>query len=229
MFEDIGGKIKTLAAVTFVIVAVVFFILGCILMYNSMILLGLLVAAIGFGIGYIGSFFIYGFGQLIQNTDIIVSDIKRRRKQEEAEKTASVHAPEKRQAPVFTPKTVPTYAANAPAAPAPSAYASNPSSAPASSAYASNPSAAPASIDESRRNNLDVPVRINKNGSGQVGCPLCGAMQRDNRFRCFSCGVRFVNGQPGVPFWCGNCGKEGPFDEECPECKSTMKVFNEYD
>lgn len=29
-----------------------------------------------------------------------------------------------------------------------------------------------------------------------------------------------------VPYWCGKCGKSGPYEEKCPECGSTMKLYN---
>lgn len=29
-----------------------------------------------------------------------------------------------------------------------------------------------------------------------------------------------------APYWCGKCGHDGPYDENCPMCGSTIKRFN---
>ena len=74
MFDNIGGKIKTLAKVicwigiiTSVITGIVFAISD-----DDMILYGLLIAVGGSLISWIGSFFTYGFGELIENSSKLV-------------------------------------------------------------------------------------------------------------------------------------------------------------
>jgi len=71
-----------------------------------------------------------------------------------------------------------------------------------------------------------VPVKLFKKGNGKVFCPQCGTEQNDDRYRCFNCGVTFVNQQPGIPYWCGECGVPGPYEGNCPKCNSDHKIFN---
>jgi len=75
MFDNIGGKIKTLARVVCWIGIIGFIISGLITMCTneSMILPGILTAVIGSFLSWIGSFMVYGFGQLIENTDTLVA------------------------------------------------------------------------------------------------------------------------------------------------------------
>ncbi|MBQ2433964.1 MAG: hypothetical protein II266_05995 [Clostridia bacterium] len=104
------------------------------------------------------------------------------------------------------------FVAAAPAAAAPVAAAPKPT--------------APAPVQRIKVDTPDVPVKVTKNGSGDLICPACGTQQRDNRFRCLKCGVKFINGQPSIPYWCGSCGQEGPFEGACPKCNSTVKIMN---
>ncbi len=69
MFDNIGGKIKVLAKVVCWIGIVVSVILG-LLTGNS--ITALLTMVIGSVASWVGSFMTYGFGQLIENTDILV-------------------------------------------------------------------------------------------------------------------------------------------------------------
>ena len=71
MFENIGGKIKTLAKVVCWIGIIVSVILGLGLLSRNAIT-ALLFIGIGSLGSWIGSFMTYGFGQLIENTDILV-------------------------------------------------------------------------------------------------------------------------------------------------------------
>ena len=77
MFHNIGGKIKTLAVVITVIGIVASVLAGVIVMGGrgyppaAGILFGLLTIIGGCLVSWIGSFLIYGFGQLIENTDIL--------------------------------------------------------------------------------------------------------------------------------------------------------------
>ena len=75
MFKNIGGKIKTLAiAITSAGILVSIF-LGFVLSDKDNLKLGILIAIVGSLISWISSFLLYGFGQLIDNSDIIVDFI----------------------------------------------------------------------------------------------------------------------------------------------------------
>jgi len=79
MFSNIGGKIKNLAIVVTWIGIISSVILGIIMMatgYGEMVLIGFLVALVGSLLSWVGSFLLYGFGQLIENTDTIVKKLK---------------------------------------------------------------------------------------------------------------------------------------------------------
>ena len=89
MFDNIGGKIKKLAKVLCWIGIIFSVILGVLMMvsggsysrygYSSSgggVLAGLLTIVLGSLLSWIGSFFTYGFGQLIENTDDIRSKMK---------------------------------------------------------------------------------------------------------------------------------------------------------
>ena len=73
MFDNIGGKIKKLAQVICWIGIVFSVISGIVLMVNggNGILTGLFTIIAGCLASWISSFFAYGFGQLIENTDAI--------------------------------------------------------------------------------------------------------------------------------------------------------------
>ena len=82
MFENIGKKIKTLAKVLCWIGIVLSVISGvaAIIAANgqanggAIVLGGVLTIVLGVLLSWIGSFFTYGFGQLIENTDAIRSN-----------------------------------------------------------------------------------------------------------------------------------------------------------
>ena len=81
MFNNIGKKIKILASVIFwigIIVGAIGFIvmLAFGLVEEEELFIGLsfaVLVVVGFG-SWIGSFFLYGFGQLIENSDRLVSE-----------------------------------------------------------------------------------------------------------------------------------------------------------
>ena len=66
MFDNIGGKIKTLALVSTIIGMVAFGIYGLALLFSGAVLIGILVAGLGCLSAWIGSFLLYGFGELIE-------------------------------------------------------------------------------------------------------------------------------------------------------------------
>ena len=75
MFDNIGGKIKSLARVVCWIGIISSIITGLITIFvnEDMILTGVLLAVIGSFLSWIGSFFAYGFGQLVENSDTLVA------------------------------------------------------------------------------------------------------------------------------------------------------------
>jgi len=68
MFDNIGGKIKTLAKAQFGIGVVAFCIAGISVMSVGNVLLGILTIGLGLLGSWIGSFFTYGLGELIETT-----------------------------------------------------------------------------------------------------------------------------------------------------------------
>ena len=76
MFNNIGGKLKLLAKIVTVIGIVFSIIYGCLLMESS-IFVGFLYILLGSLIAYVSSFALYGFGQLIENSDEILKTLKK--------------------------------------------------------------------------------------------------------------------------------------------------------
>ena len=72
MFENIGEKIKTLALVTTWVGIITSILSGFILLIGGAVE-GLLIMILGSLGSWIGSFVLYGFGQLITNTDAIAA------------------------------------------------------------------------------------------------------------------------------------------------------------
>ena len=91
MFDNIGRKIKTVAKITCVL-GIVTSILAAILLWmthspnNPTLLIGTLVLVCGPLASWTGSFFTYGFGELIENTEAI-----RKKLTSNGESTPKVH------------------------------------------------------------------------------------------------------------------------------------------
>lgn len=81
MFNNIGGKIKTLAVVVCVIGMIGSAITAIVLWVNGLFLPGLLFLGVGCLASWIGSFFAYGLGQLIENSDLQVEELNKLRMQ----------------------------------------------------------------------------------------------------------------------------------------------------
>ena len=76
-YNNIGRKIKCLAVVIFISEAIIAIIYGISLISNNsdnMMLFGVLIAILGPIIAWISSWLLYGFGQLVENTDVIASN-----------------------------------------------------------------------------------------------------------------------------------------------------------
>jgi len=55
-------------------------------------------------------------------------------------------------------------------------------------------------------------------------CDSCGSMISENP--CPYCNNNTQSKESSAPFWCGKCGKEGPYDGNCPNCGSSLKKYN---
>ena len=78
-YDNIGGKIKGWAKWIFAIEAIAAVIAGIVIMVENegAILVGLLVIIFGPIVAWVSSWLLYGFGQLIENSDIIAEEHKR--------------------------------------------------------------------------------------------------------------------------------------------------------
>ena len=76
MFDNIGGKIKTLAKVVCWIGIIASCLCGIILIgiNTNTAFIGFMVLIVGSFSSWIGSFMTYGLGQLIENSDILVEN-----------------------------------------------------------------------------------------------------------------------------------------------------------
>lgn len=74
MFDDAGGKIQGFASILCVLGIIGSVILGLLMMNprNGSLLTGILTIVIGSATTYISCLLMYGFGQLIENTDALV-------------------------------------------------------------------------------------------------------------------------------------------------------------
>lgn len=103
MFDNIGGKIKTLAKAQFGIGVVAFCIAGISVMSVGNVLLGILTIGLGLLGSWIGSFFTYGLGELIETTKELnqnmvqlrndISEVQRFSKEKESKASVSVPTP----------------------------------------------------------------------------------------------------------------------------------------
>lgn len=75
MFDNIGRKIKNLAVITCVLEIIASIIIGIILIESGDddAIIGITTILAGPFAAWISSFFVYGFGQLIENSDILVA------------------------------------------------------------------------------------------------------------------------------------------------------------
>ena len=88
MFSNIGGKIKTTAAVWCWLIIIASVIAAFRLMTTGGVIAGILIAVAGILTGWVSSFMLYGFGELIENSSIIANlmakqDAEKSRKKDE--------------------------------------------------------------------------------------------------------------------------------------------------
>ena len=72
MFENVGAKIMGVAKVICWVGIIISVIMGLIMMAAGGVLYGILTIAVGSIMSWLGSLTTYGFGRLIENTDILV-------------------------------------------------------------------------------------------------------------------------------------------------------------
>ncbi len=90
MFNNIGGKIKGLATVLTSAGIIASCIIGIIYILSGdgdNVLQGFLILAIGSLSSWLGSFLLYGFGQLVENSDILVYYAERDRTEDRQRQT----------------------------------------------------------------------------------------------------------------------------------------------
>ena len=75
-YDNIGGKIKGLAKAAFIVEAIAAVLSGLVMFAedDDMFLIALLVAIVGPIVAWVGSWLLYGFGQLIENSDTLVKN-----------------------------------------------------------------------------------------------------------------------------------------------------------
>ncbi|MCH5212283.1 MAG: hypothetical protein J1G06_04650 [Oscillospiraceae bacterium] len=79
MFDNIGGKIKTLAQVVCWIGIIGSVISGIVMIAtdDDLAFLGVIVIVIGSLVSWVSSFTLYGFGHLIENTDLLILKVEK--------------------------------------------------------------------------------------------------------------------------------------------------------
>ena len=113
LYENIGGKIKSWAITIFVIEAIAAVISGLVLLFSDAALAGLLTIVLGPLVAWIGSWLLYGFGELIEtnaanesNTREILKYLKKQAAGEKTNDEAIVRAVAPK-APILNSKPVP--------------------------------------------------------------------------------------------------------------------------
>jgi multisubunit Na+/H+ antiporter MnhG subunit len=77
MYDNIGSKIKTLAIVLCVIGIIGCIISGIVFLAEIEVVKGLLFLLLGPVLSWVGSFCMYGLGQAVENTEILISKMNK--------------------------------------------------------------------------------------------------------------------------------------------------------
>lgn len=83
LYSNIGNKIKTCAKIFALLSAAICISLGIICIFESRISIGLLILILGPILSWVSSFILYGFGQLIENSDKLVELTQKQEKENE--------------------------------------------------------------------------------------------------------------------------------------------------
>ncbi len=73
MFDNIGGKIKKLAKFICIVGIIISIITGIVMISSNMAGAGFLTMIVGALMSWVGTFVLYGFGELVENSDILVN------------------------------------------------------------------------------------------------------------------------------------------------------------
>ncbi len=268
MFDNIGGKIKTLAKVMCwigIIVSVIYGIAMIILSFWAGVLtaiMGIVFSIIGAVLSWVGSFFTYGFGELIETNENsnaslrkIKSDldnlktsymnnaskgeIKTARKDADAKKSPVEQSDDIQQdnklSCIDNSEMIVSLSEKGNVVCPRCGLEQSSSNIKCTSCgtffkhdHSSNDNNDQTRISHEEYVKRSIPVYVNVDKNGNITCPTCGKIQPSNRFICDSCRRTFVNGQPGIPYWCAKCGEKGPFENGvCSKCGSDEKIINE--
>ncbi|MBP3655785.1 MAG: hypothetical protein J6K32_03730 [Clostridia bacterium] len=169
MYNNVGEEMMSLATVCCWIIIAAFAVIGLLMLVGGEILMGLIVAGTGAFVGWASGLALYGFGQLITETeqngkrlDAILSCLQ------QGERRAEAPAPAEKQ----------SIAAEA-------------------SAAATVPAAA--AEERTRRRQQpqtagnEARMVLVDGSEKEVRCPYCGQVQRADRDLCFRCAAPFVH------------------------------------
>ena len=103
LYENIGGKIKKLAFGLFLFYAVASVIFALVYLFQGgELIIGLLILVLGPVFSFIGSWILFAFGQLVENSDILVKNAFQPRNQTAAKDDALFKGVEFQSAPLST-------------------------------------------------------------------------------------------------------------------------------
>lgn len=86
MFQNVGGKLKSVAYVLFGLMVALYVIIGLVMMITGdgdgvTVVVGLLIIAIGFVTAWVSALFMLGYARLVENTDRMAAVMAQQHKQ----------------------------------------------------------------------------------------------------------------------------------------------------
>ena len=206
MFDDIGSKLKTLAKVSTILGIIGSVIAGCALMGDDF-LTGLLILVLGSVFSWIGSFTVYGLGQLIENTDELVKQgqVQVQQGRVQIQQNISTPAPAAKETPAPAPSSpldaflaqssVPDDRIDLGAGFFRCPNCKTVQNKRDTCRYCNKPlmpTQASPFINEQHQTG-QAPAAGIPAGTGKISCPICGTVQNADRRVCFECA------QPLIP------------------------------
>ena len=211
LYYNIGRKIKTWAMWMFIIEALSAIISGILLILNFVdagpyefnLFMGIITILLGPVVAFVSTLLLYGFGELIEktskneaNTEQILKILKKQNDSQTKNSSTNVNTASKSENNIKASNVT--------------------TSTPESNIKASNVTVA--SKPESTTKSSDITVSTKAKNDTNIVCPSCGFEQKKDRTVCFKCGTPF-------PYYCGSCGRVGPYEGNCPECNSSIKKY----